>query len=100
MQQQAGQAGHQTRRATALQRAQSVVTTGSSQITTPTQQVQKVTLQRAVSVDGSEVRALAEGQAQTATNVVQTPCGKTVNVSVDVRQYPIKCFKHTYTVIL
>ena len=82
LQQQAGQAGHQTRRATALQRAHSVVAPGTSQATTPTQQVQKVTLQRAMSIDGSEVRTLAEGQMQTPTSVVQTASGKTVTSKI------------------
>ena len=72
--------GHQTRRAVALQRAQSAAAAGNaaSPATTPTQQVQKVTLQRAVSVDGGEVRTLVEGQAPAGTSLVQTPSGKTV----------------------
>ena len=86
MQQQTGQSGHQTRRAVALQRAQSVATSGTAttSATTPTQQVQKVTLQRAVSVDGGEVRTLVEGQTPPGASLVQTPGGKTVKCTIFV----------------
>ena len=89
LQQQTGQSGHQTRRAVALQRAQSVATSGTApaSATTPTQQVQKVTLQRAVSVDGGEVRTLVEGQMPKGASLVQTPSGKTVNTLLLFVQY-------------
>ena len=92
MQQQTGQSGHQTRRAVALQRAQSVATSGTApaSATTPTQQVQKVTLQRAVSVDGGEVRTLVEGQTPTGASLVQTPSGKTVNTLLLFVQYRLE----------
>ena len=78
-----GQTGHQTRRATALQRAQSVVvTTAATAVTTTTQPVQKVTVQRAVSVDSGDSQKLliTEGQTPTGATVVQTTSGKTVSL--------------------
>ena len=94
MQQQTGQSSHQTRRAVALQRAQSVATSGTAttSATTPTQQVQKVTVQRAVSVDAGEVRTLVEGQTPTGASLVQTPGGKTVARTILVLYGILKCF--------